>query len=191
MSVAKGQAGYLNAQKKIQIIKVVIAFALVATVFLAGYLTTGTRMNLMTVVAVLGCLPAAKMLVDLIVRFPYKSISKEMQEEIDAKAKHLVVAYDMVVTSEKEIMPINSIVVYGNTVCGFTLNEKVDCNYAAKHIKTILEQNKFEGLTVKIFDTYKAFLFRAEALESIAEVEKEESKEREEMIRDVILCISL
>lgn len=190
MRVAKGKAGYLNAQKKVQIIKVAVAFALVIAIFLAGYLTTDTRLNYMTIVAVLGCLPAAKMLVDLIVRFPYKSISKELQEEIEGKTEHLVVAYDMVVTSETSIMPIDSIVIYRNTVCGYTHSEKVDTNYAARHIKKILEQNKLTGLTVKIFDNYKAFITRAEGMESIAVVEKEESREREEMIRDVILCIS-
>lgn len=191
MRVEKGNPGYLNAQRKIEIIKMVIAFALVIAIFATGYITTGTRLNVMTVVAILGCLPACKILVGVITRWPYHSIAEDVAEDIKEKTPHLVVSYDMVVTSESKIMPIDSIVIYGNTVCGYTHSEKVDLNYAAKHIKTILEQNKLTNLTVKIFDNYKAFITRAEGMESIAVVEKEESREREEMIKAVILCISL
>lgn len=191
MKIEKGNPGYLRAQRKIEIIKTVIAFLLVIAVFVAGYATTGSRLNLMTVVAILGCLPASKILVGVITRWPYQSVSDEMAKEIQDKTEHLVVAYDMVVTSESKIMPIDSVVIYGNTVCGYTHSEKVDLNYASKHIKSILEQNKFNNLTVKIFDNYKAFITRAEALESIAVVEKQESREREEQIKAVILCISL
>lgn len=191
MKIEKGNPGYLKAQRKIEIIKVSIAFALVIAIFVAGYVTTKTRLNLMTVVAILGCLPASKILVGVITRWPYRSIDASVAQEIQSHTQHLVVAYDMVVTSESKIMPIDSIVIYGNTVCGYTHSEKVDLNYAAKHIKSILEKNDFHNLTVKIFDNYKAFITRAEGLESIAVVEKLESREREERMKAVILCISL
>lgn len=191
MRIEKGNPGYLKAQRKIEVIKTVIAFALVIAVFLAGYLTTKTRLNVLTVVAVLGCLPACKILVGVITRWPYHSIEETTAAEIEASTTHLTVAYDMVITSESKIMPIDSIVIYGNTICGYTHSDKVDLNYAAKHIKKILEQNHFEGLTVKLFDKYKAFITRAEGLESIAVVENHESREREEQMKAVILCISL
>ena len=88
-------------------------------------------------------------------------------------------------------MPIDVVAISNNTVCGYTREKKVDLAYAAKHIKRILQQNKFDRVTVKIFDDYTAFLSRAEGMNNIAAVEKEDNKKKEEAIREVILDISL
>ena len=61
--VIKGEPGYLDYKRKAEIIRTVIYFALVAAIFILGYSQAHTRLNLMTVVAVLGCLPASKALV--------------------------------------------------------------------------------------------------------------------------------
>ena len=72
--IEKGTPGYLDYKKKVEIIRTVIYFLLVAAIFTLGYVQTKTRSNLLTVVAILGCLPAAKALVGVITRFPYASV---------------------------------------------------------------------------------------------------------------------
>lgn len=189
--VKKGTPGYLDYKKKIEIIRAFIYFGIVAAIFLLGYFQTGTRLNLLTVVAVLGCLPAAKVLVGVITRFPYRSIDKERAEEIEEKTGHLTVCYDMVITSREKIMPVDCIVISGNNIFGYTHYEKVDLNVLAAHIKEILRQNQYTGLSVRILNEYKPFITRAEGLDHIAEVEKADTKEREDAIRRVILNISM
>lgn len=189
--VKKGTPGYLDYKKKIEIIRAFIYFGIVAAIFLLGYFQTGTRLNLLTVVAVLGCLPAAKVLVGVITRFPYRSIDKERAEEIAEKTGHLTVCYDMVITSREKIMPVDCIVISGNNIFGYTHYEKVDLNVLAAHIKEILRQNQYTGLSVRILNEYKPFITRAEGLDHIAEVEKADTKEREDAIRRVILNISM
>lgn len=189
--VKKGTPGYLDYKKKIEIIRAFIYFGIVAAIFLLGYFQTGTRLNLLTVVAVLGCLPAAKVLVGVITRFPYCSIDKDRAEEIAEKTGHLTVCYDMVITSREKIMPVDCIVISGNNIFGYTHYEKVDLNVLAAHIKEILRQNQYTGLSVRILNEYKPFITRAEGLDHIAEVEKADTKEREDAIRRVILNISM
>ena len=189
--VKKGTPGYLDYKKKIEIIRAFIYFGIVAAIFLLGYFQTGTRLNLLTVVAVLGCLPAAKVLVGVITRFPYRSIDKDRAEEIAEKTGHLTVCYDMVITSREKIMPVDCIVISGNNIFGYTHYEKVDLNVLAAHIKEILRQNQYTGLSVRILNEYKPFITRAEGLDRIAEVEKADTKEREDAIRRVILNISM
>ena len=87
--VEKGKPGYLNYKKKAEILRTVIYFAIVAAIFLLGYTQTHTRLNLMTVVAVLGCLPASKALVGVIARFPYPSIDPDRAKEIAKISRHL------------------------------------------------------------------------------------------------------
>lgn len=189
--VQKGTPGYLNYKKKVEIIRTVIYFGIVAAIFFLGYFQTGTRLNLLTVVAILGVLPSAKALVGVIARLPYKSISEDTASDIASRTEHLTVCYDMVITSEEKIMPVDCIVISGHNIFGYTSNKKVDLNLLTKHIRKILELNHISGMGIKILNEYKPFITRAEGLDNIAAVEKEDTKEAEEAVRNLILNISL
>lgn len=189
--VLKGNPGYLDYKKKAEILRTVIYFALVAAVFFLGYSQAHTKKNLLTIVAILGCLPASKALVGVITRFPYPSIAGIRAEEIKGKTGHITVIYDMIITSREKVMPVDCIVFSGETVFGYTNSEKVDLKYAASHIRGILNQNQFPDVSVKILNNYTAFLARAEGLNSIAAVEKSDTKEMEEQIAHIILNISM
>lgn len=191
MKYTKGTPGYLNHQLKVEIIKTLAMFGIVTAILLLGISQTGDRMNLLTVVAVVGCLPACKALVSVITRFPYRSIKPETAEEILQKTEQITVAFDMIVTSTEKIMPIDCVAISGNTICGYTSNAKVDTNYAANHIKKMLVQNGYTNVSVKIFDGYTAFLSRAEGMNSIAAIDKLDNRRHEEGIRGIILNISM
>lgn len=187
----KGAAGYLNRQKKIELIKVLISFGLVIAIFLTGYFTTGTRKNLFTLVAVLGCLPAAKILVGLITRFPYTSIAASKAKEIQEHAPNIRLVYDLVFTTYEKILPVDCTAVYNNTICGYASSQKTDVEFAAKHVKKILQDNGYAKVSVKFFHDYKAFLARAEGMSDIAAIEKEDYSRKEEKIASILMNISL
>ena len=174
--IQKGKPGYLNYKRKVEILRTVIYFAIVLAIFALGYWQTHTRLNLLTVVAILGCLPASKALVGVIARYPYQSIELSQAKEIAGKSKHLTVCYDLIITSKEHIMPTDCIVI---------------SDELGKHIKTILAQNQYTGFTVKILNQYTPFLARVEGLENIAVVEQEDTKAREQEIRNLILNISM
>ena len=186
MRTEKGQPGYVKARKQKYLLGAVVEFAIVIAIFVTGYIQTGSRLNLLTVVAVVGCLPAAKMLVEFITMAPYKSI-----EELEEKAPLILKAYDMIITSSQKIMPLDAVVVSGHIVCGYASNPKTDETALARHIKDILKDNHYDKMTVKIFHDYTAFLARAEGMNNMAEVEQKESLRREKKIRKIILNISM
>lgn len=191
MKVAKGNPGYIKNRKRKVILKTVLQFGIVVALLVLGIMETKSRLNLLTLVAVLGCLPASKSLVEVIMLFPHRSINQSVSDEIQEKTSELTVAYDLVFTSEKHIMPVDCVVISDNTICGYTSSEKTDTVFAAKHIKQILYANQFTNVSVKIFDNYTAFVTRAEGMNNIAAVEKNDTKKKEEKIRQVILNISL
>ena len=191
MKVAKGNPGYIKNRKRKVILKTVLQFGIVVAFLVLGIMETKSRLNLLTLVAVLGCLPASKSLVEVIMLFPHRSINQSVSDEIQEKTSELTVAYDLVFTSEKHIMPVDCVVISDNTICGYTSNEKTDTVFAAKHTKQILYANQFTNVSVKIFDNYTAFVTRAEGMNNIAAVEKNDTKKKEEKIRQVILNISL
>ena len=65
MKIEKGTPGYLNARKIRLLLLALLEFAIVIALLVLGYVQTGTRLNLLTVVAIVGCLPACKVLVGL------------------------------------------------------------------------------------------------------------------------------
>ena len=79
MKITKGMPGYIKDQKKKRILITILLFGISIAVFLTGYLTTHTRNNLLTIVAILGCLPAARSAVGMIMLLPYRSFEEESQ----------------------------------------------------------------------------------------------------------------
>ena len=96
---AKGSENYLNTQKKYELIRTIIMFTISLSLFAAGFIQTGTRKNLLTVVAVLGCLPACRSMVSTIMYLRYQSGSHEVISEIKKHSEGLHVIYDCVFTS--------------------------------------------------------------------------------------------
>lgn len=191
MRTKKGEAGYIHSRKLQVLLKTILEFGIVIALLVLGIVQSGSRMNVLTIVAILGCLPASKALVELIMILPHKSITKEMAAEIDLNAEGITRAYDIVLTSEKKIMPLDCVVISNNMICGYTSSQKVDVPFAAQHIKQYLYANQFTNVSVKIFNDYTAFITRAEGLNNMAMVEKADCKEQEMAIRQVILSLSL
>ncbi len=191
MKIEKGIPGYLKARKIRLLLLTLLEFAIVIALLVMGYMQTGTRLNLLTVVAIVGCLPACKVLVGLITLLPYKTADQDKATEIREKAPLLIMAFDLVITSREKIMPVEAVVISGNTVCGYAPNRKTVPEETARHIRNILEENRLTKITVKIFSDYKPFLTRAEGLNSIAQVERSEHSKKEKRIRQILLNISM
>lgn len=191
MRVQKGNAGYIRNRKVELTIETIISFGLVVALLITGYVLTKTRLNWLTLLAVLGCLPACRILVNLIMLIPHHSINESKELEIAGNTEYLTVLYDLIVTSERKAMPIPAMVISNNIVCGYAPDKKLDTVYAAQHIRNILQQNKLDKITVKIFHDYVAFMSRAEGMNNIAAVEQDASRRQEDEICEIILDISL
>lgn len=191
MKMEKGQPGYLTARKRKYLLIAVLEFAVVAALIILGVTQTGTKLNLLTVVAVLGCLPASKMLVEFIVMVPYRTIERVKYEEIEEKTKLLTRSYDMLLTSNEKLALIEAAVILDHTVCGYTSNRKTSPEETAAHIKDLLRENHMDKITVKIFHEYTPFLTRAEGLNNMAAVNRPETENKEQKIRSIILSASM
>lgn len=191
MKIEKGQPGYVKAQKTKYCMWAVIEFAIVIAIFFLGYMQTGSKRNLFTVVAVVGCLPAAKMLVEFITMLPYKSIEPGKYQEIREKANLITTVFDLVITSTEKVMPVDAIVISGHVICGYASSSKTDEDALAKHIKNILKDHRYDKMTVKIFHDYVAFLSRAEGMNNIAAVERPDNHRNERKIKKILLSISM
>ena len=190
-TLEKGKPGYIKARKMRYLLWAVLEFSVVAFIFILGIVQTENRMKLLTVVAVVGCLPASKMLVEFIAMAPHKGIDETRYQEICQKAPLLTTAYDLLLTCSEKNMPVEALVISGHVICGYASSSKTDVDAVALHIKQMLGQNHFEKMTVKIFHDYTAFLSRAEGLNNMASVSHEEGTRQERAIRKLILSSSM
>ena len=166
----KGTKNYIKTQKVYEVVRTIIYFAISFSIFFAGLLTTKTKRNLLTIVAVLGFLPASKSLVNAIMFLRYKSLSEGNAKLIEEHVGDLSAIYDCVFTSYKQNFNIGHMVIKGNTVCGFCETEKFDEKAFYEHIDQMLKNDNLKNVNVKIFTDIKKYTDR---LDSMNQSEKE------------------
>jgi len=163
----KGSRNYLDSQKKYEILRTVVYFAISLSLFAAGYIQTGSRMNLLTIVAVLGCLPASKSAVSAVMFLRYKSCGASTQNAVLEHSEGLDCLYDCVFTSEKKNFVVAHLAVRGNIVCGFSEDGKFDESGFYGHINGILKLDGHKDMTIKIFTNLSRYTERLEQMKSL------------------------
>lgn len=149
--VQKGQFGYLAYKKKFSTIITFGMFALSLAIYLMGYFTTKTNANLLTVVAVLGCLPASKSAVSMIMFIKAKGASKEDKTAIEDVINKLNGFYDLFFTGYQKNFPTNHLTVTQNSIIAYSSDEKITEKDFNDHIKGLLNKERIQDITVKLF----------------------------------------
>jgi len=156
----KGNRNYINSQKKFELLRTFVSFALPLGLFIIGYVTTKTKVNLLTIIAVVGCLPASKSLVGAIMFLRYKSCPAAQADKIDDTIGELMGLYDMVFTSYQKNYVVNHMVIHGNTICGYSEQEDFPEKEFQLHIENILKMDGHKNYTVKIFTNIQKYTDR-------------------------------
>ena len=162
--IKKGQYGYIKSQRKMEIIKTVSLFLLSLAIYLCGYWTTGTNKNLLTVVAILGCLPASKCAVNMIMFIRAKGCSEELYQKINPHTGELASLYDSVLTSYDSTFEIPHMVFRGNNLVGIAVNPKRKTAACEKHLQSMCSQNNIKDVNIKIFQDIPKYLNRLDQL---------------------------
>lgn len=184
---AKGTYGYIENHKAYAAIRTLIYFLLCIGLYVMGYVTTGSNKNLLTVVAILGCLPACKSLVNLIMFLKAKGCSQELMQRVREYDADLTTLYDLYFTTYQKNFAISHMVLKGNVLCGISESSKCDVNEAEKHLEQMLTQEGIKNITVKIFSNVDKYIDRLSQLRSL---ETEEHKNRDGII-NLLYSISL
>lgn len=206
-SKVKGTRNYLNTQRKYELLRTFLYFAIPITLFIAGIMQTEagisedlkgfslflaglanseSRVNLLSIVAVLGLLPASKSLVGAIMFLRFHSFTGEAADQVQAADPELVTLYDCVFTSYKKNFVVDHMTVRGNTVCGYSENDRFEENEFYKHIGDILKLDGHKEVTVKIFTDLKKYTERMGQMASL-----EENSEKTSAIVDTLKSVML
>lgn len=182
----KGTKNYIDSQKKYEIIRTLIYFGISASLFIAGYVTTKTKVNYLTIIAVVGCLPASKSLIGAIMFLRYKSCSQEVCKRLEAINHKLTEVYDMVFTSYDKNFNIAHMVIAGNTICGYTESPKFDEKAFMSHITNVLKLDGHKNASIKIFTDLDKYIDRIVQLNE-SEADTSNSEAIVETLKSVVL----
>ncbi|RKI92795.1 hypothetical protein D7V94_05590 [Parablautia intestinalis] len=188
MKAIKGNFGYLTVKRRQVLVRTILYFGISLALFTAGYVTTGTRKNLLTVVAVLGCLPACKSMVQLIMLIRAKGCSEETRKILAPLEGRLIGMYDLYFTSYQKNFALSHMVVDGKVILGY--GEKGVCELKAcqEHLQTMLKQGGFQDITLKLTDDIEKY---AQQLNNLNCMERTGSAEKEDEVRVLLYEISL
>lgn len=184
----KGNFGYLAAKRRWAVARTVLYFAISLSLFIAGIVTTGSKENLLTIVAVLGCLPACKSLVDVIMLFRATGCSDRVREAVLPVEGRLISMYDMYFTSYQKNFAISHMVVEGKIILGYTESGKCDLRACQEHLQTMLKQGGFKDITIKISDDLETYLGQ---LKNLNRMEADNDPEKDDEVRVILYDISL
>lgn len=182
----KGDYLYLQNKKKAEIIKTLVFFGISAAIFIIGYLSTKTKANYLTIVAVLGCLPASKSAVSMIMNLKVKMCSESIYKKITGKFGQTAGAYNLYFTSYDKNYDTAHVFVKGMTMIAFTENSKIDENLFEEHIKNMLLHDAIKGVNVKLYKNIDKYMERMEQMQNL-----ENEKSREEDIMKTLFAVSL
>ena len=182
----KGDYLYIQNKKKMEIMKTIAFFAISAALYIAGYVTTGSNKNYLTIVAVLGCLPASKSAVSMIMYLKAKGCSEKVYKAITEKIGKKEGAYNLYFTSYDKNYDLSHVFVKGMTVIGFTENGKLPDIEFEEHIKTVLNRDAIKGVNVKLYKDLDKYLARVEQMQNL-----ENEKSRENDIMKTLYAVSL
>lgn len=182
----KGTKNYLSSQRKYEVIRTILYFCISLSLFFAGLIATKTRTNLLTIVAILGCLPASKSLVETIMYFKYKSLDSSNVSMIEASEESLFCLYDLVLTTREKTFPVGHMVICDQTIIGFIESAKTSEHDCEEHIKKCLKTDHFTDITVKMFKDISKYTERMNQLASL-----QDNLEKNNKIGNTIKSISL
>lgn len=195
VKIPKGEKGYLKYQRKNTILRTIILFSLSLAVFLTGLISTGQKENLLTIVAVLGCLPASRSAVNMIMVLRFKGVNDADFFRIKPHVGTCASLCDMVFTSYEKNYEIHHMAFKGNSLIGFTANPDCDAQKCEKHLHGLCMQNNLGDVDIKIFKDLPRYINRLDQLQALPDYEVEENGKapvpKAELVCSLMRAISL
>ncbi len=153
----KGTFGYLKRKRNRVIVVTILYFVISIAIILIGYFSTGTKRNLFTVVGVLGCLPACKSMVNMIMLLRAKGCSDEAHREISKEDVKEITMYDMYFTSYKHNFAVSNMVICKNAIIAFYEDSKFIEKEFIDHITTMLSNGGHKNITISTVNDIKKY----------------------------------
>lgn len=198
--IQKGDFGYFQKEKKKRFLITLILLGVPLFIFFTMWAYLGTRNTIWTVIAIVGCLPGCKSVVDLLMILMRKPMEEELYQKIKSHQGNLTMAYEMYMTFYEKSAYIQAMAVCGNTVAAYSSDPKIDGSFMADQAQKLIRKNGYK-VDVKILTELRPFLERLDSMNQHQDSLREGIKftpdsrypdyTREDMIRHVFLNLCI
>lgn len=182
----KGQYEYAKYTRNKLLIYTLGLYGLSAAIYLMGLITTKSNKNLLTIVAVLGILPASKMLISFIMSCRVQTLPTEIKEEIDEASKSMNGFYNLYFTSYEENYYIGHCVITSDSLIGYSNQKDFDGKKFNEHLEKHMKIEGISNMLIKIFDNKDAYINRLSQL-SMLEQSKDTNSKMAELVKNITL----
>lgn len=169
-------------------LKTLILFLMPLAVFAMGWWSTGKRENLLTIVAILGCLPACRSAANLVALLRCKGISEADYRKILPHVNGCMAFTELAFTSYEKTWQIRHMAFAGNDLIGYTDQEKCDPKACEKHLHQLFSQNQMGGVNIRIFTDLPRYVNR---LDEIQKKETEKDSGLSAQVSSLLMAVSL
>lgn len=183
--IRKGEYGYIKFQRKIELCKTILMLLLSVGIYRMGIYSTGSNQNLLTFVAVLGCLPMAKFAVNFVLFTKASGCSEAVFNRLSSE-NIKPMFYDLFYTTAKKNFQISVMDYKRGSLIMLSEDVKVDVSLAEEHLKIILKNCGYENVTVKLYTDVDKFILRLNELKALEDDNKDIS-----VLVDNLLSVSI
>lgn len=173
----KGQYGYRDQHRRVQLAKVLFGAAMILVQAGArGFTDNEAVKNILTVMAVLSVLPTANVASPLLASWKYRTPPADFYEKVSAHKEKGLILYDLIVTSREQIIPIDAAVIHQKGVFALSGSGKLDVKKAEKYLNDTFKAHGLDpGVT--IIQDEQGFLKRLHGLKAVSDTEDDGSRD--------------
>jgi hypothetical protein len=154
--LTKGNYGYIKEQKKIRLIRTLLALTIVLAIYVGGWIAFRTNATIFSVIAAVGSLPTAKLAVAYFIFARRQSPDEEKYAALSQITGERGFLSDVVLSSTEKLMGIDFIFVSDSKVYGYVSNPKTDLKMAEKYLSQYIKR-EYKINALKLYTDFGTF----------------------------------
>ncbi len=163
--IIKGSFGYLKRRFTRVLFLTILMFVSAIGVMVIGIAISGSKKNLLTIVAILGLLPACRSLIEFImlIKAQKYKCTNALHETIEKNLKDLdcsFLRYDMYMTAYEHNFPMYVVACKGGSLVCYMGDSKQEEKDVKAHLENLLKQNALKTGNIKIYFSDAKFVER-------------------------------
>ena len=171
-----GEYKYASYSRLRSWIITIAMYVLSAAIYTIGYITTGSNRNLLTIVAILGVLPASKSLIAAIMNSRIKVLNEAVHSKIEDNIGSLKGLYNLYLTSYEINFYLAHCIITKDSLIAFTTDKDFDNKRFDEHIKKHMKIEGIQDILIKVFDNEDAYINRLTQLSKSDQSEQTNEK---------------
>lgn len=184
----KGQYGYRTDRKRKQIRNIsIFAVMIVILLISRNFIQREDITNLVTISAILLVLPMANLASPLIASWKIGEVDPNFHKEVEVYEEKFPVLYDLIITSNDLIMPIDAAVIHPDGVYMYCPDKSIDVKKGEKFLNEMLIAWKLDGNT-KIMTEKSNYMNRLSTLKDVTEEDDDGSAPH---VRKLLISLSM